>query len=184
MASSEVSEVLTSFEDDPDLMGHSGSLGGLDDPTRTLMYGEDLIAVSSEDVPQSEEIIAGSDPLSPYETIPVPESPRSLSPLPVQTSGNELEGVTRKPTSNQSSSRPPRGRRKPDPFVDETPSNPDVVKRHVNGGSWQQKRVSIKTLEGEFSVTMWASGTDEGTNSFILQFPKLLLFARIITLKV
>ena len=29
-------------------------------------------------------------------------------------------------------------------------------------GSWQQKRVSIKTLEGEFSVTMWASGTEEG----------------------
>lgn len=28
-------------------------------------------------------------------------------------------------------------------------------------GSWQQKRVSIKTLEGEFSVTMWASGTDD-----------------------
>lgn len=28
-------------------------------------------------------------------------------------------------------------------------------------GSWQQKRVSIKTLEGEFSVTMWASGTEE-----------------------
>jgi len=27
--------------------------------------------------------------------------------------------------------------------------------------SWQQKRVSIKTLEGEFSVTMWASGADE-----------------------
>merc|ERR1712226_1043989 len=23
-------------------------------------------------------------------------------------------------------------------------------------GSWQQKQVSIKTLEGEFSVTMWA----------------------------
>merc|ERR1712012_1489364 len=28
-------------------------------------------------------------------------------------------------------------------------------------GSWQQKQVSIKTLEGEFSVTMWASGADE-----------------------
>ena len=27
---------------------------------------------------------------------------------------------------------------------------------------WQQKQVSIKTLEGEFSVTMWASGTEEG----------------------
>merc|ERR1711953_511596 len=28
-------------------------------------------------------------------------------------------------------------------------------------GSWQQKRVSIKTLEGEFSVTMWASGAED-----------------------
>ena len=27
---------------------------------------------------------------------------------------------------------------------------------------WQQKRVSIKTLEGEFSVTLWASGTEDG----------------------
>ncbi|GFQ73146.1 transcriptional repressor protein YY1 [Trichonephila clavata] len=26
---------------------------------------------------------------------------------------------------------------------------------------WEQKQVQIKTLEGEFSVTMWASGTDE-----------------------
>uniref|UniRef100_A0ABD2WKH3 C2H2-type domain-containing protein n=1 Tax=Trichogramma kaykai TaxID=54128 RepID=A0ABD2WKH3_9HYME len=31
---------------------------------------------------------------------------------------------------------------------------------------WEQKQVQIKTLEGEFSVTMWASGTDddEGSN--------------------
>lgn len=27
---------------------------------------------------------------------------------------------------------------------------------------WEQKQVQIKTLEGEFSVTMWASGTDDG----------------------
>ncbi|KAL8564285.1 hypothetical protein ACOMHN_050896 [Nucella lapillus] len=26
---------------------------------------------------------------------------------------------------------------------------------------WEQKQVQIKTLEGEFSVTMWASGTDD-----------------------
>ncbi|RWS28174.1 transcriptional repressor protein YY1-like isoform X2 [Leptotrombidium deliense] len=26
---------------------------------------------------------------------------------------------------------------------------------------WEQKQVQIKTLEGEFSVTMWATGTDE-----------------------
>lgn len=27
---------------------------------------------------------------------------------------------------------------------------------------WEQKQVQIRTLEGEFSVTMWASGTDDG----------------------
>lgn len=27
---------------------------------------------------------------------------------------------------------------------------------------WEQKQVQIKTMDGEFSVTMWASGTDEG----------------------
>ena len=31
-----------------------------------------------------------------------------------------------------------------------------------SGGCWQQKQVSIKTLEGEFSVTMWASGAEDG----------------------
>lgn len=45
-----------------------------------------------------------------------------------------------------------------DPVLDSEPtgksSNP------VTSG-WQQQQVSIKTLEGEFSVTMWASGTDE-----------------------
>lgn len=27
---------------------------------------------------------------------------------------------------------------------------------------WEQKQVQIKTLEGEFSVTMWSSGADDG----------------------
>ena len=32
-----------------------------------------------------------------------------------------------------------------------------------SGQKWQQKQVQIKTLEGEFSVTMWSSGgVDEG----------------------
>ncbi|MPC11813.1 Transcriptional repressor protein YY1 [Portunus trituberculatus] len=30
------------------------------------------------------------------------------------------------------------------------------------GQKWEQKQVQIKTLEGEFSVTMWSSGVDEG----------------------
>jgi len=31
---------------------------------------------------------------------------------------------------------------------------------------WEQKQVQIRTLEGEFSVTMWASGTDDGINYY------------------
>lgn len=27
---------------------------------------------------------------------------------------------------------------------------------------WEQKQVQIKTMEGEFSVTMWATGDDDG----------------------
>nr|XP_019535169.1 transcription factor YY2-like [Aedes albopictus]XP_029720002.1 transcription factor YY2-like [Aedes albopictus] len=30
---------------------------------------------------------------------------------------------------------------------------------------WEQKQVQIKTMEGEFSVTMWASGTDDDDGS-------------------
>merc|ERR1712051_486370 len=33
-----------------------------------------------------------------------------------------------------------------------------------NSRAWQQKQVSIKTLEGEFSVTMWASENDDETH--------------------
>ena len=33
-----------------------------------------------------------------------------------------------------------------------------------NSRKWEQKQVQIKTLEGEFSVTMWASGTEEDGN--------------------
>lgn len=32
---------------------------------------------------------------------------------------------------------------------------------------WEQKQVQIRTLEGEFSVTMWASGTDDGELEFL-----------------
>lgn len=39
---------------------------------------------------------------------------------------------------------------------------------------WEQKQVQIKTLEGEFSVTMWASGTDDG---------KCFIFKRIFFFK-
>lgn len=40
--------------------------------------------------------------------------------------------------------------------------NPQELNAISVGQKWEQKQVQIKTLEGEFSVTMWSSGVDEG----------------------
>lgn len=34
---------------------------------------------------------------------------------------------------------------------------------------WEQKQVQIKTMEGEFSVTMWASGASDGKSNKFLE---------------
>lgn len=45
-----------------------------------------------------------------------------------------------------------------DGYISNTTSNSHSRK-------WEQKQVQIKTLEGEFSVTMWASGAEEDGNA-------------------
>ena len=50
-----------------------------------------------------------------------------------------------------------------DPLEDDEPSPLSPLNKLSRPGTgWQQQQVSIKTLEGEFSVTMWASGADDG----------------------
>lgn len=46
-------------------------------------------------------------------------------------------------------------------LVQTVPSPPDPVPLG-RPRKWEQKQVQIRTLEGEFSVTMWASGADDG----------------------
>lgn len=48
----------------------------------------------------------------------------------------------------------------------------DLIESPVSGAQptyrprrWEQRQVQIKTMEGEFSVTMWASGTDDDADS-------------------
>lgn len=36
------------------------------------------------------------------------------------------------------------------------------IQHETRPRKWEQKQVQIKTMEGEFSVTMWASGTSDG----------------------
>lgn len=49
------------------------------------------------------------------------------------------------------------------------PSPPEAIQLG-RPRKWEQKQVQIRTLEGEFSVTMWASGTDDGKHMDLKQF--------------
>ncbi len=44
---------------------------------------------------------------------------------------------------------------------------------------WEQKQVQIRTLEGEFSVTMWASGTDDGEFNYSFSILNTILTSSI-----
>ncbi|CAD7001612.1 unnamed protein product [Ceratitis capitata] len=41
----------------------------------------------------------------------------------------------------------------------------ELIEEPVKPRRWEQKQVQIKTMEGEFSVTMWASGNSDDENS-------------------
>lgn len=160
MASSEVSEVLGYSEE---IVGSEDMIQGqLDLPVECvqetivtdssfhlgdqIIYGDELI-VTSEDVPQSEEIVGGgdSDPyVGLYESVPIP----SMDAAP------KFGAVSSFVKSKNQTGKQSRVKRE---FDLESLSEG----RLKNSASWQQKQVSIKTLEGEFSVTMWASGADD-----------------------
>ena len=97
-----------------------------------IIYGDELI-VTSEDVPQSEEIVGSdTDPyVGLYESVPIPV------PTSDVLESNHLRNFVNKPQKLK--------------IKDGRIRNP---------GSWHQ--VNIKTLEGEFSFTIWASGADDG----------------------
>ncbi|GLV36877.1 pleiohomeotic [Carabus blaptoides fortunei] len=101
--------------------------------------------------PQEEIIDDSGDPLSVYDEIPVPDASEiyiESSPGPSKRKKNVMKnrGVLVK--------------RENELFgISDMPVETKTRK-------WEQKQVQIKTMEGEFSVTMWASGTDddEGSN--------------------
>ena len=182
MASSEVSEVtevFTSFEEglpgcdvtslaqieiDSDTSPEGLDLGvasvqevaddALDvDHSSGIIYGEEMI-VSSEDVPQSEEIVGSESLASVYDSVPVPSSSPSR--------GVDLCDLMRKSGSKNR----PKSRRKLNADLLFESDVENAATKLRTAPTWQQKRVSIKTLEGEFSVTMWASGADDGKKFF------------------
>jgi len=111
-----------------------------------IIYGDELI-VTSEDVPQSEEIVGSdTDPyVGLYESVPIPV------PTSDVLDSNHLRNFVNKPQKLKI-------KREVKREFDFENLGDGRIRNH---GSWQQKQVSIKTLEGEFSVTMWASGADD-----------------------
>merc|ERR1712037_1035529 len=113
-----------------------------------IIYGDELI-VTSEDVPQSEEIVGNdSDPyVGIYDSVPVP------APNTDVLDSNSLRNFV-----SHSKPQKQKIKREVKREFDLESFSEGKIRQH---GSWQQKQVSIKTLEGEFSVTMWASGADD-----------------------
>lgn len=184
MASSEVSEVFTSsFEDERTLNQLTA------DAVNDDLYGSDELIVSSEDVPQSEEIVGASiaDTLN---DVYVPTSVPDLSAVDLIKKEPNIS-TTRIVASSIKVNSMPKSHLELGSLGIHSPSRikhrNSPIHHHKNGleslfhsavgadidkeTTWQQKRVSIKTLEGEFSVTMWASGTEDGKKSNFIKIP-------------
>jgi len=197
MASSEVTEVLYSEDDitmgmvhcldmpvqcvqevvTDDTFHHLADTAQihLADGTNThqiMQYGDELI-ITSEDVPQSEEIVgtvAGSGCVGPgddlvefypdEDSIQPPIIDHSLDiprKFKVESPAALVINNRLQPQGKSSSTQTTNSRKKAADMFEEI----DWKIRSNSHGHWQQKQVSIKTLEGEFSVTMWASGAEE-----------------------
>ncbi|XP_058793378.1 transcriptional repressor protein YY1-like isoform X2 [Phymastichus coffea] len=108
---------------------------------------------------QTQEEIVGGDPLGVYDQIPVPDQ----DDIYVESSPG--------PSSRTTSSGKKKARKSAAGSQRFRPAPPEhaiftEIPGEAKARKWEQKQVQIKTLEGEFSVTMWASGTDddEGSN--------------------
>lgn len=153
------SDIITEVEIQPDIQEVEIETIPVEIPCETVettIEGEDgqpMIALQTLPEPGREEIIlqtqeeiVGSDPLSVYDQIPVPESDIYVESSP----GPSKKGP--KKTKKSGSSK----------FRSSDHTIFGEMGSETKARKWEQKQVQIKTLEGEFSVTMWASGTDDG----------------------
>ena len=100
---------------------------------------------SEEIVLQTSEEVVGADSLVYVDTIPVPAPEIEIS--------TEDES----PRRGKGGKRKGKGKHVAELVVD---SESDVSFTDGQTRKWEQKQVQIKTLDGEFSVTMWATGEE------------------------
>ncbi|KAH8028707.1 hypothetical protein HPB51_018131 [Rhipicephalus microplus] len=154
------SDVVTEVEIQPEIQEVEIEAIPVELPVETVVTtveaveGQPMIALQPLPEPGREEIIlqtqeeivgsidADHEALAGYDNIPVP-TPEVLIETSPSTSGKR----------GRKGKRGGKGRS----FGGELTFETDRSTR-----KWEQKQVQIKTLEGEFSVTMWASGTEDG----------------------
>ncbi|XP_063240501.1 transcriptional repressor protein YY1-like [Bacillus rossius redtenbacheri] len=120
-----------------------------DDDGRAMMSLHALPEPGAEEIilQTQEEVVGSGDPLCAYDQVPVPSDGEAYgSPGPSRKGARKGRRGVRVRGSEH------------------LLAGGDA--HESRGRKWEQKQVQIKTLEGEFSVTMWASGTDddEGSN--------------------
>lgn len=102
------------------------------------LEGRDIILEAQEEI-----IDDSGDPLNIYD-VPVPDG----SDIYIESSPGPSK---RKLVQNQSA------------YFDNNRIMLGEMHIETRPRKWEQKQVQIKTMEGEFSVTMWASGASDGT---------------------
>lgn len=153
------SDIITEVEIQPDIQEVEIEAIPVEIPCETVETtiesedGQPMIALQplpepgrEEIILQTQEEIVGADPLNVYDQIPVPENDIYVESSP---------GPSRKATKKARKSGGARFRASDHTMFSE-------MSTETKARKWEQKQVQIKTLEGEFSVTMWASGTDDG----------------------
>lgn len=157
------SDIITEVEIHPDIQEVEIEAIPVEIPCETVettidgVEGQPMIALQPLPEPgreevilqTQEEIVGSGDPLSVYDQIPVP----SESDIYIESS----PGPSRRGSRKTRRGGKMRGNEHVISEIAETKTR-----------KWEQKQVQIKTLEGEFSVTMWASGTDDGKNDDIV----------------
>lgn len=106
------------------------------------LEGRDIILEAQEEI-----IDDTGDPLNLYD-VPVPDA----NDIYIESS----PGPSNKRRKNAMKSRGIMSRRDNEMLLG------DMGVEQTKPRKWEQKQVQIKTMEGEFSVTMWASGTSDG----------------------
>lgn len=174
MASGEInmasSDIITEVEIQPDIQEVEIETIPVEIPCETVETtiesddGHGMISLQplpepgrEEIILQTQEEIVGGDPLSVYDQIPVPDNDIYVESSP---------GPSRKASKKARKGGNSRFRGPDHTIFGEMGTETKTRK-------WEQKQVQIKTLEGEFSVTMWASGTDDGESN--LKIISLLL---------